>query len=115
MNRSDGGRMPHHLTRLPGRALRLALTALVLFGPAALAPVARAVDRDRGATTLAVIGDIPYGDALIAEFPNDIAEINADPDVRRVIHLGDIKNGSSRCDDSYFAARFADFETFADP
>jgi len=84
------------------------------------APVALAHgDRDHGhrsnAQTIAVIGDIPYGDALIAEFPADIAQINADPDVRRVIHLGDIKNGSSRCDDTYFAARLADFETFADP
>jgi hypothetical protein len=67
------------------------------------------------ATTLAVIGDIPYGDPLIAELPQDIKEINADPDVSRVIHLGDIKNGSSRCDTSYFVARLADFQTFADP
>ena len=103
------------LTHLPGRTLRLALTVLVLFAPAAVAPVARAHDRAHDAATVGVIGDIPYGDALIAEFPADIAEINADPDVRRVIHLGDIKNGSSRCDDSYFAARFADFQTFEDP
>jgi hypothetical protein len=68
-----------------------------------------------GSTTLAIIGDIPYGDALIAEFPQDIQEINADPDVSRVVHLGDIKNGSSRCDTSYFQARLADFQTFADP
>jgi hypothetical protein len=81
----------------------------------ALAPAAHAHGRGHDDTTLAVIGDIPYGDALIAEFPADIAEINADRDVRRVIHLGDIKNGSSRCDDAYFAARFADFETFTDP
>jgi hypothetical protein len=96
------------------RALPLLLALIV---SAALAPLAQAhhSDRDGGGTTLAVIGDIPYGDALIAEFPADIAEINADPAVRRVIHLGDIKNGSSRCDDSYFAARFADFRTFADP
>jgi hypothetical protein len=65
--------------------------------------------------TVAVIGDTPYGDAQIAGFPQDIAEINGDPDVRRVIHLGDIKNGSSRCDDSYLAARLADFATFDDP
>ena len=99
----------------PGRVLRLALAALVLFALAALAPAARAHDRAHGATTLGVIGDIPYGDALIAEFPADIAEINADPAVRRVIHLGDIKNGSSRCDDSYFAARYANFTSFDDP
>jgi hypothetical protein len=35
--------------------------------------------------------------------------------VRRVIHLGDIKNESSRCGEAYFAARFADFQTFTDP
>jgi hypothetical protein len=68
-----------------------------------------------GAQTLAVIGDIPYGSALIAEFPADIGEINADPDVSRVVHLGDIKDGSSRCDTTYFQARLADFQTFADP
>jgi hypothetical protein len=83
------------------------------------APVAFAAQGDDGrrpnAQTIAVIGDIPYGDALIAEFPADVAQINADPDVRRVIHLGDIKNGSSRCDDTYFSARLADFERFSDP
>jgi hypothetical protein len=68
-----------------------------------------------GAQTLAVIGDIPYGPDLIAEFPADIAQINADPDVRRVVHLGDIKDGSSRCDTTYFQARLNDFQTFADP
>ncbi|WP_053227172.1 hypothetical protein [Solirubrobacter soli] len=65
-------------------------------------------------TTLAVIGDVPYGAEQIAGFPTDIAEINADPAVGRVVHLGDIKDGSSRCDDSYFAARLADFQRFAD-
>jgi hypothetical protein len=67
------------------------------------------------AATTAVIGDIPYGDALIAEFPADIAEINADSSVGRVVHLGDIKNGSTRCDSSYFRARLADFQRFTDP
>jgi hypothetical protein len=61
-----------------------------------------------------VIGDVPYGAAQIAGFPTDIAEINADPSVDRVLHLGDIKDGSSRCDDAYFSARLADFQTFAD-
>lgn len=56
-----------------------------------------------------------FSPALIAEFPADIAQINADPEVERVIHLGDIKDGSSRCDTSYFEARLADFESFQDP
>jgi hypothetical protein len=91
------------------------LAAALIAAPIALAKS----DRDPGAHpsvhTIAVIGDIPYGDPLIAEFPADIAQINADPDVNRVIHLGDIKNGSSRCDDTYLADRLADFSTFADP
>ncbi len=65
--------------------------------------------------TLAVIGDIPYGTPLINEFPSDVAEINADPNVSRVIHLGDIKNGSTRCDTSYFEQIRGDFDGFADP
>jgi hypothetical protein len=96
------------------RILAGALAAIVTV------PVAAALAGDRHEEhsrmqTLAIIGDIPYGDALIAEFPADVARINADPDVSRVVHLGDIKNGSSRCDDAYFKARLDDFETFADP
>ncbi len=67
------------------------------------------------AAPVAVIGDVPYGAAQVAAFPAEIEEIDADPDVDRAIHLGDIKNGSSRCDDAYLAAGLADFETFDDP
>ncbi len=96
------------------------LAAAGLLAALVAAPVTLAHDdppnAPRAATqTLAVIGDTPYGDAQVAAFPAEIGEINADPAVRRVVHLGDIKNGSSRCDDAYFAARLADFETFADP
>src|SRR4051794_430657 len=65
--------------------------------------------------TLAVIGDTPYGQPQFDQFPGDVAEINADPAVSRVIHLGDIKNGSSRCDTSYFRLIRSDFDGFADP
>jgi hypothetical protein len=68
-----------------------------------------------GDYTFAVIGDIPYGAAAIASFPSDIAQINADPAVQWVDHLGDIKNGSSRCDDSYFQQIKDDFDQFQDP
>jgi hypothetical protein len=87
---------------------------LSLLAAAALVGAAPAHAQTTDASTLAVIGDVPYGAAQIAGFPTDIAEINADPSVGRVVHLGDIKDGSSRCDDSYFAARLADFQTFAD-
>jgi hypothetical protein len=65
--------------------------------------------------TYAVIGDTPYGAAQIANFPNDVAEINADPQVSLVFHLGDIKNGSSQCSTEYFELIHNDFEGFADP
>lgn len=99
------------------RLLLLAASVAAL----ALAPAA-AADAHHGhgpkpnrASTLAIIGDIPYGPALIAEFPQDVNEINADPDVSRVVHLGDIKDGSSRCDTTYFQDRLADFQAFEDP
>ncbi|WP_018332052.1 metallophosphoesterase [Actinomycetospora chiangmaiensis] len=65
--------------------------------------------------TFAVIGDIPYGAAKIARFPKDVDQINADPDVQFVDHLGDIKDGSSVCSDQYFAQIKAQFDRFADP
>src|SRR5882757_4397496 len=64
--------------------------------------------------TFAVIGDIPYGDAEIAAFPSYISQINADPDVQFVDHVGDIKNGSSVCSDAYFQMIKSDFDRFKD-
>jgi hypothetical protein len=89
---------------------RLTLAAVLAAALLATLATASVAKSPHAATTLAVIGDTPYGDEQVAQFPGDIAEINADRDVRRVIHLGDIKNGSSRCDDAYFEARLADFE-----
>jgi hypothetical protein len=68
-----------------------------------------------GPYTFAVIGDIPYGDAQIARFPSVVQQINADPAVQWVDHLGDIKNGSSVCSDAYFAMIKKDFDAFEDP
>jgi calcineurin-like phosphoesterase family protein len=79
-------------------------------------------DADIGSTgsskayTLAVIGDTPYGDAKLAEFPRLVALINADPKVEVVLHAGDIKAGSSSpCTDEYFSAVKALFDGFKDP
>jgi hypothetical protein len=65
--------------------------------------------------TFAVIGDIPYGDRQFRAFPGEIDQINADPAVRFVTHLGDIKDSSTRCDNSYLAAIRKDFDRFQDP
>jgi hypothetical protein len=66
------------------------------------------------ATTLAVIGDTPYDDAQLAAFPALVSSIDADRDVRAVVHLGDFKSGQP-CTDDFFRSRLALFSTFADP
>jgi hypothetical protein len=63
--------------------------------------------------SFAVIGDLPYGNTELSLFPAKISQINADPDVRMVGHLGDI--GSGNCSTSYYQGIKAKFETFADP
>jgi hypothetical protein len=90
-----------------------ALGALTLTTAQAAATPAR-TEHD-GGYGFAVIGDIPYGDAQIANFPRVIAQINADPAVQWVDHLGDIKNGSSVCSDAYFQMIKSNFDAFADP
>ena len=93
-------------------------TRLTRFAAAAAAGLATLAVRSLPASasgssdgyTFAVIGDIPYGDAAIAAFPKNIAQINADPAVQWVDHLGDIKNGSSVCSDEYFQLIKQDFD-----
>jgi hypothetical protein len=67
-----------------------------------------------GHYSFAVIGDIPYGSTVIGEFPSLIQQINAAaPEF--TVHVGDIKNGSSLCDDATYQNVYADFETFTGP
>jgi hypothetical protein len=95
-------------------ALAAAAAVSLIAAPGALAHH----DHHRGSATpvtYAVIGDTPYGQPQIDNFPNDVAEINQDPKVRLVMHLGDIKNGSTECSTSYFEQIRADFDAFKDP
>ncbi len=74
-------------------------------------------DGDRGVSSrnsFVVIGDLPYGAAQIAALPGWVDDINA-ADPRFTIHVGDIKNGSSRCDDAYYAMIRTQFDRFAGP
>jgi len=91
-------------------ALVAGLAGLVLGTQA----TAQAAQRDE-TYAIAVIGDVPYGGMLIEHFPAFIGQINADPDVRMVTHLGDIKNGSSVCSDDYFNLIRDDFALFRRP
>jgi hypothetical protein len=97
------------------------LVAVLVGSAVALAANgASAKDDDKDAKkeksfTFAVIGDIPYGVAQIGEFPSRLGELNADPDVQLVNHLGDIKSGSSLCSDEYFSWVKQQFDEVADP
>jgi hypothetical protein len=90
-----------------------AVTALSLTFAGAAAT--RTEHGGRSAITYAIIGDTPYGAAQLAEFPRLVSAINADPDVGLAVHLGDIKDGSSLCTDTYFDQMRGYFDTFLDP
>ncbi|MEI8014196.1 MAG: hypothetical protein WCH20_05080 [Nitrospira sp.] len=47
--------------------------------------------------TVAVFGDFPYSPELLAKAPLLLNSVNTDPDVRLVIHVGDIHSGSMPC------------------
>lgn len=100
------------------RATRAGVLAAAVLTLTSLAstPAAYGNTHDHGRrNTFAVIGDIPYGADEIASFPRNIAQINADPKVSLVVHLGDIKNGSSECTNEYFSMIRKDFDQFRDP
>ncbi|SHL28168.1 hypothetical protein [Actinacidiphila paucisporea] len=74
----------------------------------------------RAPFTLAVYGDAPYGTSPTdtSEFdatPAFIANVNADPDVSGVIHVGDIHSGKQYCTAAYDRSVAALWKTFADP
>ncbi len=94
----------------------LTLTAtLTAFTPGAGAHPRYPDRHEPRSTTFAVIGDIPYGDAQIAAFPQHIAQLNADRGLRFVQHLGDIKSGSTLCSNDYFSWVKSEFDQFRHP
>jgi len=104
------------LHRLFSAATVAAAASAALLG---LATSAHAAEPPPGQThdghySFAVIGDIPYGDTQIASFPAWIDQINA-AEPALTFHVGDIKNGSSRCDDTYYGMIRSDFDRFTNP
>jgi hypothetical protein len=103
------------MRRIAAPVTAIALAALAIGGTLAGPAQARSGHHDSATFSFAVIGDVPYGDAAQARFPVFVQGINADPDVTQVTHLGDIKSGSSTCDDQRLAAVRRDFDLFEDP
>ena len=93
----------------------LSLIAVLSVDQFAVAEQPKPLERSNQPVTLAIIGDSPYGADQVVDFPALVAAINADTDVERVVHVGDIKNGSTLCDTGYFTTIAGYFTTFADP
>jgi hypothetical protein len=118
LTRSTSLSTPHSRPRrLSPRRLLFAATIITV----AMAPVAVSAgsgntsDGSAKPLTLAVIGDVPYGTVQEETFSSLIAAVNADPKVRIVAHVGDIKSGSTTCTDERFASVATAFATFEDP
>lgn len=102
--RAYGGGQMKSIVRVAGAGLALAMgIAGSVAGPAGAAT----------SYSFAVIGDTPYGSTQLSLFPKRIAQINADPNVRMVGHLGDI--GSGVCSNTYYQKIKASFDKFVDP
>ena len=98
------------------RPLHLSVPAVAALITLTGTPAEAEAPHARGAAPLdvALIADTPYGDAQRAQFPALVDAINADSQVRMVLHAGDVKSGSSTCDDARFADLAALYGTFTD-
>ena len=101
-------------------ALVLACTFVAALAATASATNGNPVNTgSNSAYTLAVIGDMPYVTATdptkLNEFTQLIDQINHDPKVDLVTHLGDTKSGSTPCTDEWNAQILSLFNTFQDP
>jgi hypothetical protein len=93
--------------------LRHTLASLALALPFAACAQPAVVESAQARASFALIGDVPYGLAEEPKFDRVIDAIHATPAVRFVLHTGDVKQGSERCDDAVFTRRFAQFQRFA--
>ena len=103
------------------RSLAVAAAVLTLCTvPTSTAAAVDHGDGTRGAFTLAIVGDEPYGTvqgdhAQLDATPAFIDSINADPDASTVIHLGDIHSGKQYCTQPYDQSIFDLWTRFTDP
>ena len=99
----------------------LRTTAAAVITALAIAAPQAAASAGHGPTdTLAVYGDAPYGvnNADTSQFvamPAFIDSLNADPKVKRVIHVGDIHSGKQFCSDAYNQSILAQWTRVRDP
>lgn len=70
------------------------------------------------AYSFALVGDMPYDVGIERDDPamnRLVAQVNNDPSIKWVLHVGDIKTGASRCSDKMLSDRKRRFEQFSAP
>ncbi|GER22790.1 hypothetical protein NCCP1664_12870 [Zafaria cholistanensis] len=100
---------------MKSRILAGASVLAIAAAAASSAAPATAVQPEKDAFTFGVIGDVPYGAAQVAQFPEMVTELNQQDDLEFIAHVGDIKAGSAQCTDAYFAGIKAQFDRFEIP
>jgi Calcineurin-like phosphoesterase len=93
--------------------LAAALLAALAFTTSAYASDDDQDDDDK--VTFALIGDTNYSATETPKVDRVIAAINADKKVKFVIHNGDIKSGSSLCDDATIQSHFTQLNALKKP
>lgn len=101
-----------HNPRAAMQPLHSLVASLTLAIPLFAGAQPAVVENAQARASLALIGDVPYGVAEEPKFDRVIDAINASLAVRLVLHTGDVKQGSERCDDAVFARRFNQFQRF---
>jgi hypothetical protein len=115
---SDVLHLPQGVSVRPSRLALAPLTVAVLaasFLPGGSATAARGGPSGKAPTVIALLGDTPYGDEQRLQFPALVDAVNDDKRIRMVLHAGDIKSGSTTCDDARFEDLAGLYDTFEDP
>lgn len=130
--RTDGPdlRPPWRVRWSHGWALSLALALAACGGPPAVSSTASSDAAGNLASSaggaagapaaarplsFALVGDMPYSPGEVRVVDTLIADVNADPDVAFVLHVGDIKGGGEPCSNTLLAARHQQIQTFLAP
>lgn len=87
---------------------------LMAFVILSVTAVPAAAPQEKGASKFefALIGDVPYLPGDDVKLDRIIDEVNKDPKLAWVMHVGDIKNGSSDASDALILSRFAQYQKF---
>ena len=100
------------MTRVSMQALKSFKALIVALACAAALPASAGIEEGKLPASFALLGDVPYGPAEEPKFDRVIDAINASKAVRLVVHTGDVKQGSERCDNEVYARRFAQYQRF---